>query len=260
MPVDESVSWRRTASQGRLGKYQPWASNYRRSKKKFEENAERQSSWQRRNNSRNVESRHQQTKQTTSADKANRWFVSNWATRLIIENLGQRNCTIRLEEEYNLDHCEERQSNNLLQLKECLPPISGKQITWKNPHWQAVDEKLRPEHSEQAGFRKGRGILPYKSASCVTSLNRMFKGWQAYMSTSWIFNKPLTVLPVKEFVKYYEVTVFQKRLYALLGTGTTTVKVQSSMKEASQTGLKSPLALSKVVRCQDLSSSLYLTG
>ena len=67
------------------------------------------------------------------------------------------------------------------------------------------------------------------------------------MSTSWTSKKPLTVLLEKEFGKYYEDTVFQKSLYASLGTGTTTVKVQSSMKEASQIGLKSLQALSKVV-------------
>ena len=67
------------------------------------------------------------------------------------------------------------------------------------------------------------------------------------MSTSWTSKKPLTVLLEKEFGKYYEDTEFHESLYALLGTGTTTVKVQSSMKEASQIGLKSLQALSKVV-------------
>ena len=67
------------------------------------------------------------------------------------------------------------------------------------------------------------------------------------MSNSWTSKKPLTVLLEKEFCKYYEVMVFQKSLYALLGSGTITVKVQPSMKEASQTGLKSPQELSKVV-------------
>ena len=66
------------------------------------------------------------------------------------------------------------------------------------------------------------------------------------MSTSWISQKPLTVLLENEFGKYYEVTVYQKSSCALLGTGTTTEKVRSSMKEASQIGLKSPQALSEV--------------
>ena len=69
----------------------------------------------------------------------------------------------------------------------------------------------------------------------------------------------LTVLLEKEFGEYYEIMVSQKNSYALLEIGTTTVKVQSSMKEPSQIGLKSPQALSKVVSCQDLSSSLYWT-
>ena len=61
------------------------------------------------------------------------------------------------------------------------------------------------------------------------------------------FQKAFDSLLEKEFGKYYEDTVFQKSLYALLGTGTTTVKVQSSTKEASQIGLKSLQALSKAV-------------
>ena len=62
------------------------------------------------------------------------------------------------------------------------------------------------------------------------------------MSTSWISKNPLTVLLENEFNKYYEVTVNRESLYVLLGTVTTTVKVQSSMKEASQICLKSPQA------------------
>ena len=196
--------------------------------KKFEENAERQSSWHRRDNSRNVESRHR--------------IVSNRATRLI-ENLRQRNCTIRLEEQSNLDHCEGRQSSNLRQLKGCsvLPTESkllgtiliDKLIT-------EVDEKLRPE---QAGFRKGRGTTEVR----ITSLNGVLNGRQGCLAGERIW----------QILRGHG---NQKSLYALLGAGTTTIKVQSSVKEASQIGLKSPQALSRVVCCQDLFSSLYLTG
>ena len=48
------------------------------------------------------------------------------------------------------------------------------------------------------------------------------------MLTSWTSKKPSTVLLEKTIRKYYEVTVFQKSLYTLLGIGTTTMKVQSS--------------------------------
>ena len=67
------------------------------------------------------------------------------------------------------------------------------------------------------------------------------------MSTLWISKNHLTVLLEKEFNKYYEAAALPKSLYAFLEIGRTKVKVQSSMKEAFQIGLKSPQVLSKVV-------------
>ena len=64
---------------------------------------------------------------------AEMWKADIELSETELHDLLLKTCTIRLEEESNLDHCEERQSNNLRQLKRCLPPTNSKQITWKNP-------------------------------------------------------------------------------------------------------------------------------
>ena len=74
-----------------------------------------------------------------------------------------------------------------------------------------------------------QGCLPPTNSKQITW---KYPHWQTNDSSRWK-TKPLAVLLKKEFGKYFEVTVFQKRLYALLRTGTTTVEVKSSMKEAS---------------------------
>ena len=99
---------------------------------------------------------------------------------------------------------------------------------------------------EQAGFRKGRGTI--EQIYILRNIIEQSVEWQASLYVNFVDFQKAFDSPARERIwQYYEDTVFQKSLYALLGTGTTAVKVQLSMKEASQIGLKSLQALSKVV-------------